>query len=464
MFKKLLLSLVIVVLCIAVAFPQSGTIKGKVVDHTGEPLSFTYVYLKKEDKAVNYALTGADGAYQIFGIATGTYDVEVDATLTVCKKKVTMQGVQVSDGKTVFLDLKVPCATDLEEFVFVYERPVFDQDNTKSEQTISGDDVRKTPGRSLSAALANMAGVASVDGSISSVRGNRADGQQTIVDGVKIRSGGVAMSSIEEMTLIQGGIPAEYGDGTSFTVITTKGASKDFNGSVELMGSLDGYNNFLAAANVTGPILKGKTKKDPTRIGFLVSAEASYDKDGAPARGGTWRATDETIDRLVKTPVRYVEGGSYFPAISQNADYITKADLKKQRVRDNASAWGYLLQGKLDFVPKKDGTLTISVGGSYDYSKGHNWGGIYYALFNAQNNSMSKASTARVNARINHRAYTDTTSNAILKNIMYNININYSYYNAWTRDRHHGQNYFNYGHIGKFTTKQAESYERQNIT
>ena len=464
MFKKLLLSLVIVVLCIAVAFPQSGTIKGKVVDHTGEPLSFTYVYLKKEDKAVNYALTGADGAYQIFGIATGTYDVEVDATLTVCKKKVTMQGVQVSDGKTVFLDLKVPCATDLEEFVFVYERPVFDQDNTKSEQTISGDDVRKTPGRSLSAALANMAGVASVDGSISSVRGNRADGQQTIVDGVKIRSGGVAMSSIEEMTLIQGGIPAEYGDGTSFTVITTKGASKDFNGSVELMGSLDGYNNFLAAANVTGPILKGKTKKDPTRIGFLVSAEASYDKDGAPARGGTWRATDETIDRLVKTPVRYVEGGSYFPAISQNADYITKADLKKQRVRDNASAWGYLLQGKLDFVPKKDGTLTISVGGSYDYSKGHNWGGIYYALFNAQNNSMSKASTARVNARINHRAYTDTASNAILKNIMYNINNNYSYYNAWTRDRHHGQNYFNYGHIGKFTTKQAESYDRQNIT
>lgn len=464
MLKKLLLTLVVVVLCVAVAFPQSGTIKGKVTDHTGEPLSFTYVYLKKDDKTINYALTADNGDYQIFGIATGTYDVEVDATLTVCKKKMLMQGVQVSDGKTVFLDLKVPCATDLEEFVFTYERPVFDQDNTKSEVTISGDDVRKTPGRSLSAALSNMAGVSSVDGAVTSVRGNRSEGQQTIIDGVRVRSGGVAMSSIEEMTLIQGGIPAEYGDGTSFTVITTKGASKDFNGSIELMGSLDGYNNFLAAANVTGPILKGKTKKDPTRIGFLISAEASYDKDGAPAQGGTWRATDETIDYLIKNPVRYVEGSSYFPAITQNADYITKADLKKQRVRDNASAWGYLLQGKLDFVPKKDGTLTISVGGSYDYSKGYNWGGIGSALFNAQNSSMSKASTARVNARLNHRAYTDTASNAILKNIMYNININYSYYNSWTRDRHHGEDYFKYGHIGKFTTYQAKSYELQDIT
>ena len=464
MFKKLLLTLGIAILCIAVAFPQSGTIKGKVADHTGEPLSFTYVYLKKDDKVLNYALTADNGDYQIFGISSGTYDVEVDATLTVCKKKMLMQGVQVSDGKTVFLDLKVPCATDLDEFVFTYERPVFDQDNTKSEVSLSGEDVRKTPGRSLSSALASMQGVSAVDGQVTSVRGNRSDGQQVIIDGVKVRgSSGVAMSSIEEMTLIQGGIPAEFGDGTSFTVITTKGASKEFNGSVELMGSLDGYNNFLAAVNLTGPILKGKTKKDPTRIGFLLSAEASYDKDSYPAQGGTWRATDKTIDYLIKNPNRYVDYGGGFPAISLNADYITKADLKKQRVRDNADSYGYLIQGKLDFVPKKDGTITLSIGASYDFAKGKSWG-ISSALFNAQNPSISKSSTARFSLRFNHRAYTDTASNAILKNIMYNININYTYYDSWSRDIRHGDNYFNYGHIGKFTTKKAESYGLQDIT
>jgi hypothetical protein len=46
-------------------------------------------------------------------------------------------------------------------------------------------------------------------------------------------------------------------------VITTKGASREYHGSVELMGSLDGYNNFLGAFNLTGPILKGVSRDDP---------------------------------------------------------------------------------------------------------------------------------------------------------------------------------------------------------
>ena len=189
------------------------------------------------------------------------------------------------------------------------------------------------------------------------------------------------MSSIEEMELIQGGIPAEYGDGTSFTVITTKGASREYHGSVELMGSLDGYNNFLGAFNLTGPILKGVTRDDPERIGFLISGEVTYDKDGYPAQGGTWRATQETIDYLIQNPNRYIEGGGGFPGIYKNVDFITKDDLKLQRVRDNAENWGYLLQGKLDFVAGKKNNILFSLGGSYEYNKGKNWS-LRFCLFN----------------------------------------------------------------------------------
>ena len=49
------------------------------------------------------------------------------------------------------------------------------------------------------------------------------------------------------------------------------------------MGSLDGYNNFLGAFNLTGPLFKGNDKT-PLRIGFLLSGEATYDKDGYPAQ------------------------------------------------------------------------------------------------------------------------------------------------------------------------------------
>ena len=463
MCKKLLLVLGFAILFGGVVYSQTGTIKGVVKDHTGGILEFANVFLKKEDKVVNYAMTNDKGEYQIFGIEAGTYDVEVDATLTVCKKKQTQKGVGVSADKVTFLNFKINCSQDLDVVEIRWERPVFEADNTTSSAKLSGADVRKQPGRSITRALSNMEGVASVDGAVTSVRGNRSDGQQTIIDGVRVRGGSsISMSSVEELELIQGGIPAEYGDGTSFTVITTKGVSKDFHGSFEVMGSLDGYNNFLAAAYVTGPILKGKKRDDPARIGFSISAEANYTKDGSPARGGTWRATDEIIDYLIKNPNRYVDGGSILPGFNKNVDYITKEDMYRQRVRRNADSWGYFAQGKIDFVTGKYKNITISINGSYQYSKSKGWG-IANALFNNNNFSEGKSSTVRVYGRLNHRVFTDTAANAILKNIMYNINVNYTYYKSNSYDSHHRDNLFNYGHIGKFKTYKANSFAEGSL-
>ena len=74
------------------------------------------------------------------------------------------------------------------------------------------------------------------------------------------------------------------------------------------------------------------------------------------------------------------------------------------------------------------------------------------------------SSTLRLNARLNHRVFTDTAANSTLQNVMYNINVNYTYYNGWSRDARHRENYFDYGHIGKYTTTKAKSYEVRNIT
>ena len=78
---------------------------------------------------------------------------------------------------------------ELEEAVIVrYEPPVFDADNTSSN------------GRSIEAALSDLRGVSSVDGSMTSVRGNRSDGQQVIVDGVQMRDERKALSIVEKPT------------------------------------------------------------------------------------------------------------------------------------------------------------------------------------------------------------------------------------------------------------------------
>ncbi len=461
--KKLLFTLGVIILFSGFAYSQNGTIKGIITDQTGEPLAYTNVYLKIEDKVVNYAMSDAKGEYQLFGIQPGTYDIEANAEMT-CKKTMKKTGLVVKTDQVQFVDFKINCATDLDVVEVVWEPPVFDADNTSSTTRLSGDAVRKTPGRSITAALSNLEGVSSVDGSMTAVRGNRSDGQQVIVDGVRMRgnNASVAMSSVEEAQLIQGGIPAELGDGTSFTVITTKPASKDFHGSAELRGSLEGYNNFLGAVSLTGPILKGKKRDDPARIGFLISGEVEYVKDGAPAgkgssnKAGTWRATPETILGISEAPIRYPQGtlGVY----KTEAEYLGSDAFVKQRVRDNAGYWNYLAQGKIEFLMGKTNNIRLSFNGSYEYYKGRSWS-IGNSLFNAQNNGEGISNTARVSARLNHRVYTDTTGNGILKNVMYDININYTRSNSLSQDAIHKGNLFNYGYIGRFKSHFAETYD-----
>ena len=83
----------------------------------------------------------------------------------------------------------VPTDGSIEEVVIAWEPPAFSMDMTTSYSRLSGGNISPTSGRSVMAALASMDGVSSVDGDMTPVRGNRSDGQQTIVDGVRVSSG-----------------------------------------------------------------------------------------------------------------------------------------------------------------------------------------------------------------------------------------------------------------------------------
>ena len=457
MIKKLLATLGVIILFASAAFSQS-TIKGVVTDQEKSPLAYSRVFLKDGDRVINMAPVDDKGEYSLFNIEAGTYDLVCEAVMI--NKTMTKAKVLVPSNQVVFIDFEFDLTNDVEEVVIVWEPPVFSQDNTTSSSRLSGENIRTTPGRSVTNALANLEGVTSVDGAMTSVRGNRSDGQQTIVDGMRVRGGtGVSMSTIEEVQLIQGGVPAEYGDGTSFTVITTKQAPKDFHGSLELRGSIDGYNNFLAAVSITGPLLKGKRPNDPTRIGFLFSGEVSYDHDGAPARGGTWVANDETIDALIANPLRY--DPAQFGVFYQEAAYLTSDAFHKERVRKNAGVWDYLGQLKFDFIMGKNHNMKLTLSGSYEYSKGKSWGSTY-ALFDGANNPISTSSNARVNARFSHRVVTDTTGSAVLKNLSYDINATYAHVSSESYAASHKDRLFEYGYVGQFTTHKAKSYEYNN--
>ena len=464
MIKKLLFTLSLCVLVGGSLYAQ--TIKGKVTDPSGNPVPYLQLLLKQEDKVVNGGRTDDQGEYQIFGIPAGTYDLTAGGTMT-CLSSYTQTGITVSSG-VKFLDITINCSSaELETVEIRYKPPIFDQDQTVSTQKLSAEEVRKNPARSITGALSNLSGVASVDGNVASVRGNRDYGQQTIIDGVRVRSNsGITMQALEGLELIQGGIPAEYGDGTSFTIITTRGVSKDYHGSVDLRSSLEGYWQTQASATITGPILKGKTPQDPPRMGFLLSAQGSFDLDGHPARGGTWAAKPGVIKDIMAKPVDWnynVTTNKYIPYY--RADHLEKENFQKLRVRKNAEDWGLLVNGKIDIMGggkdargKSKNNLRLSISGSYEYTSARDWSRAD-ALFNSKNNSSVKTNELRLSARLNHRVKTDTAANAILKNVMYDINVNYTIYNAKQEDMNHKDNFFAYGYIGKFKTERRDIYD-----
>ena len=471
MIKKLLFTLSLCVLVGGSLYAQS-TIKGTVTEPSGNPVQYLQLFLKQEGRTVNIAMTDDQGKYQIFGISAGTYEISAGGTMT-CLSSYSQTGIIISASEHKFLDLVINCSsTDLDVVEIVYKPPIFDADNTTSTQKLTAEDVRKNPARSIEGALASLAGVASVDGNVASVRGNRDYGQQTIIDGVRVRSNsGVTMQALEGMELIQGGIPAEYGDGTSFTVITTRSVSKDYHGSVDLRSSLEGYWQTEASATISGPILKGKTAQDPPRMGFLFSATGSFNLDSRPLRGGDWVAKPSVIKDISNRPVDWdfnVNSNQYIPYY--RADFLEADNFQKSRVRQNAEDWGILANGKIDIMGggkdargRSKNNLRLSITGSYEYTSTRRWE-RKTALFNSDNNAVQRSSELRLAARLNHRVKTDTAANAILKNVMYDINVNYTIRNIKREDINHKDNLFAYGYVGQFNTTRSDFYDYKEMS
>lgn len=468
MIKKLLFTLSLILLAANILVAQS-IVKGVVTDPNGAPQQRVLVRLESEGVAVPGAAipTNDKGEYQFFGIFAGTYDLVVGGT-GMCLATARHSNILVDGSSVVFKNVVFECKTELDEVVVEGKEPIIDQGNPKSGGKVTKEELERVPGRGIGSAIGSFEGVSKDAAGNTNFRGNRSDGQQTIVDGVRMRGGGsIAMGGVEGVELIQGGVPAEFGDGTTFTIITTKGAPKDFHGNAELRGSIDGYNNFLAAFTLLGPLVKNKNPNLPSKAGFMLTAEGWYNKDGSPARGGTWRATDEAIESIKLNPLKYDDlqlGANY-----SVGEYLTEENFYKQRVRQNAHSYGFVAQGKVDILggPKdEDGNsknnIKLTLSGSYQYGKGMSWG-LYNAVFNNANNGTAQSSTLRMSARLTHRVKTDVKETDILKNIMYDINVSYTLYQYEEKDARHGRNLFNYGHIGKFTKQRAKIYELQDI-
>lgn len=461
MLKRFLAAFAVALAAGTAAMAQTGTLKGKVVDGaTGEGLSFANVQLEQDGNPVGKTVADIDGNYTIKPIPPGKYDLKAAA---VGYKTLVIRGVIIGGDKTTYQDLKVESTVETKEtFTFVeYTEPLIDPD-TKSGGTVTREEFQAMPSKNINSVASTTAGVFQQDeGDALNVRGSRDEGTDYYVDGEKVRgSAGLPQSSIEQVSVITGGVPAQYGDATGgFINITTRGGIRnEYIGGVELISSqlTDAYGYNFAGFNVGGPLMakKDSAGNKDAKVGFFISGEVSTDKDPDPSAVGVYKVKDEKLAELEAAPLSASESGGTL----LNAELLRMDDLEKVKARQNVKRNSLRVAGKLDFKLSKN--MTFTLGGSMDYARYHSFT-YEYALLNPSNNPEYIDNTKRIYGKISHKLGKDKGKDdkpSLFSNSFYTLQVGYTKYTQTEQDDTHGDNYFNYGHIGKFETLKSRAY------
>jgi outer membrane receptor protein involved in Fe transport len=489
MIRKVLCSLFVMLFSVAL-YAQQGAIKGKVLDtESGEAIPFANVVVELNGTQIGGGVSDFDGNYTIKPIQAGSYTVKASY---VGYTSIQVNDVIVHNDQVCFLNLKLKATSQNIEEVTVtgYAVPLIEKDNTQQGGTVTSEEISKMAGRSPESVAATVGGVYSENGQIKSIRGSRDGGTVFYIDGVKVRgTNNIPKASIAEISVVTGGVPARYGDAMGGVInITTKGASRTFFGGLEFTTSkfLDAYNENLLGFNLSGPILSRKIVdpnnpnniyKEPL-VGFFFAAELSSNEDNNPSATGVWKAKDNILDSISRTPMVLTGSNA---AAKYSALYLKNIDFENVDANQNLGRKRGLFQGKIDIQPTQNFIITIggdlniqngnesnftsynsfnniAAGTGIDYSDG-----ISYAnqIFNSDNNPYFKYRNWRAFARITQKFGNQESSEesaSIIKNAYYTLQGDFSNERVERGSEQHGKNFFEYGYIGKFTTYRQKSY------
>jgi len=459
MLKHLLLTIGIVLTTSLALYSQSGALQGKVLDKdTKEPIPFANVAVFSGGSLLTGATSDFDGKFVIKPLNPGTYNVRASFVGYQTKE---IAGVIVSGNQITFqnMELTVTSATLETVEVVDYKVPLISKDKTTSGATVTSEEIEKMPNRSATSIATTVGGVYSnSDGGDISIRGQRQDGTAYYIDGIRVMgSGALPESSIDQVQVILGGVPAAYGDATGGIIsVTTKGPSREFGAGLELQTSkfLDNFGYYRVGFSLQGPLLtKNDNGNKTSLLGYFIAGDISYDEDGFPAAKGTLdKVTDEYLAYLKENPQRRIGNSGL-----ENTSLFTRTtDTESVKKSQNTASADVSLSGKLDL--RVSPSVNLTMGGSFNYQ---DYRAFDYAgsLFNYENNAHVNNNTWRVFGKFTQRFPADKESSSLVKNVFYSIQADYSKFNQTVEDDSHRDNIFNYGYLGKFETYKRRTYE-----
>ena len=437
------------------AMAQQGRLKGKITDDSGEAVPFANVIIEKGGSQMGGASSDFDGNYDINPIPPGTYTLKASC---VGYNAYVVNNIVISANRITEYNIKMLSGIKLDDVIIVeYEVPLISKDNTVAGETVTAEEISKLPVRSAEGVAASVGGVFSADGEVGSIRGSR-EGAVYYIDGVRvIGNGSVPQGAIDQVDVILGGTPAQYGDASGGIInMTTKGPSRTWGGGLEYEHSVDGYGHKRLGFSLNGPLLKKRAeegeKEQESLLGFFIAGDLAHNRVGSISAPGYWHATDEWMEYIKENPLTLGGSGT---GSNVMASYTQRENLYHTKYLDNSSNWSVNLNGKFDV--RTGPTTNLTIGGSFYRGQSHGSGRAHY-FFNTDKNYLYKSGTYRGYIRFSQRFPSDAESTSLISNVYYSIQADYTHTHAEQGDPDLWDNIFAYGNIGKFTTYRAPNY------
>jgi len=239
--KKIFLLIVACLALTAIATSQelqSGSIRGRVTDDTGQPLPGVSITISGPALIGKVtAVTNAEGMFRAPALTPGTgYDVraELGGFETTVQK-----GLIVNLNKTISIEIVMKPSTIQQEITIVAPTPTVDVVRSTTSQTITSDVLASLPlGRNVGNVLTLAPGA--VGGS---VHGDGRGEVGAVMDGIQMSEPdvggvafgydvGIAFDMVEEFELVTAGATAQFFNSTSgLTNVLMKSGGNRFSGS-----------------------------------------------------------------------------------------------------------------------------------------------------------------------------------------------------------------------------------------
>ena len=215
-----------------------GAVKGQILNNDNEPVIGATIKILQGGFLIGGTDTDEKGMYTYKPLNAGSYDILISSVETQTKR---ITDVRVSSEKTTYVDATVNTNTLDGIDIVAHIKPVIDKTFMDIKE-ISAEEflhLAVDRGNIIDAVLSiSSETIKDADGELH-VRGGRGDATAYIVDGVKSPGiTGVAALGVENVAIITGGIPAQYGDNTSGVIVVT---TKDYFSGIQSKHMRDNY-------------------------------------------------------------------------------------------------------------------------------------------------------------------------------------------------------------------------------